>query len=558
LAITYLRPAPETRVVQFEVSVGEKVQPGHPAISPDGQYVAISAADQGLSRIWLRALNSRAMIPLPGTEGGQWPFWSPDSLQIGFSTETALKKISLAGGSPQTICNVPGTGTWSRDGVIIFSTPTEPGLYRVNAAGGEPKPLTTRDRSRQETEHDFTQFLPDGRRFIYQAGISTPENSGTYLGSLDSPEVKRIHDGVSLSVYAPPGFLIFNRGPSLMAQRFDLRKAELYGDPMLVAESVAAMFGNSPFGSFSVSGNGVLAYLPGFGSARTQLVWFDRTGRRLGTMAEPADYSNPAISPDQKMVAVGKRDPQTNTRDIWVIDLQRGASSRFTFDPSDDTNPAWSPDGTRIAFTSDRKGHRDIYVKPASGSGEEQLVLESSENKYVEDWSSDGQYLLWGTNTEERLFSFKEHKSLPLPKFTEDQGRFCPSRSGPPRWFAYTSGETGAPQVYVRSFAALSGSGGKWQISTGGGTEPFWRRDGNELFYLNGNKLICVEVNGDGESFQAGIPRQLFETPLPLLFARNRYVVTADGKRFLMTALVEEKRAASFTVVLNWPGLLKR
>jgi len=498
------------------------------------------------------------MIPVPGTEGGIWAFWSPDSRYIGFSTKTALKKISLAGGPPQTICNLPsGLATWNSDGVIIFSPPDVPGLYTISAEGGEPKPLTTCDRSRQETRHGFPQFLPGGRRFIYLAVSSKPENSGTYLRSLDSPKIKRILDGESYVVYSPPGFLVFNRGPHLMAQRFDVRRAELSGDAMLVAEYLATMFGTLK--RFSVSENGVLAYLPDAGSVRTELVWFDRAGRRLGAIAEPAQYSNPAISPDQKMVAVGKGDPQTRTRDIWVIDLHRGSSSRFTFDSSDDLNPAWSPDSTRIAFTSSRKGHRDIYVKPANGSGEEKLVLESNENKNVDHWSSDGQYLMYGGDPgiDERLFSMGEHKSIRLPKSTQAHGRFCPSANLTPRWFAYASGETGITQVYVRSFAgALSGTGGKWQISTLGGTEPYWRGDGKELYYLNGNKLMAVEVHPDGESFHAENPRQLFETPLPLP-ARNRYDVTADGRRFLINTPLEEKGRATFTVVLNWPALLK-
>jgi Tol biopolymer transport system component len=343
-----------------------------------------------------------------------------------------------------------------------------------------------------------------------------------------------------------------------MAQRFDVRKAEVFGDPMFVAESV---FSQTWFlhGTFSFSENGVLAYRPG-STERTQLVWFDRNGKRLKAVGEPAEYSNPALSPDQKRVALSIRDPQTNTRDIWIIDLERGTSSRLTFDPSDESNPTWSPDGTRIAFWSDRKGHRDIYVKQADGAGEEQLVSQASEDNNVEDWSSDGQYLFAGDGAE-WLFPFREGKARPFVRaqFGHDQYRFCPNGNAPPRWFAYRSDETGTTQVYVRTFAGtLSGSGGKWQISTDGGSEPFWRSDGKEIFYVNGNTLMAVEVNGDGESFRAGIPKVLFETPLPLPGPRrSRYDISSDGKRFLMT-VVAEPHNASFTVVLNWPALLKR
>jgi serine/threonine protein kinase len=573
----YLRPAPEARVVQFEVAPPQNDVSLWPAISPDGQHMAYSAKSTSTSPqvIFLRSLNSLDTNPLPGTEGEVDYSWSPDSSQIAFATASALKKINITGGAPQVICNHTARFiAWNRDGVILFWGGAGQGLFRVAAAGGEPKPVTKLDPTRQEIGHGFTQFLPDGRHFIYLGVSDKPENSGTYLGSLDSPEIKRIHDGKANTLYAQPGYLIFIRGTStdpvgpgsgtLTAQRFDIRRAELSGDPVVVADSVAAFQESSVlFGYFSVSQNGVLTYSPGSGPTRTQLAWFDRSGKRLGTLGEPADYTNPAVSRDQKMVAVGKVDPQTKTRDIWVNDLQRGTSSRLTFDPADDFNPTWSPDGARIAFSSDRKGHRDIYVKPASGVGEEQVLAESTEEKTVEDWSADGQYLVWGVDATgyEWLFSFRDHKILPFlqAKFLQDQCRFSPNRGGPPHWIAYASVETGARQVYVRSFAgALSGSGGKWQISTDGGSEPMWRGDSKELFYLNGNKLMAVEVNGDGESIRAGIPKELFEARLTPYQRRNRYIVTSDGKRFLMNALVEEQGHASIRVVLNWPGLLKR
>jgi eukaryotic-like serine/threonine-protein kinase len=376
LTIVYLRPTSEARVVQFEVSLGDKATSEWPTISPDGQYLAFGASDSPISasKIWLRPLSSFDTNPLPLTEGAM-PFWSPDAREIAFSTSTALKKISLSGGTSQTICNLPafGSGAWNRDGVIIFASGFHHPLYRVNAMGGEPKALTSLDRSRQEQLHIFPQFLPDGEHFIYLSESAKPENSGTYLGSLDSPKRKRIHDGLANAVYAPPGYLIFRTGTSLMARRFDFRRAEVSGDPLRLVDGVAT--GNPPFYSiFSVSENGILAYLSlSMLFDITELVWCDRTGRRLGTVASPAAYSNPAISPDHKKIAVAKWDTQTNTRDIWIIDFERRNSSRLTFDPADDTNPTWSPDGTRIAFSSNRKGHFDIYVKPASGVGDEHL-----------------------------------------------------------------------------------------------------------------------------------------------------------------------------------------
>ena len=516
--------------------------------------------------IFLHSLNSTVTNAVPGTEGAGDFSWSPDSRQIAFSTGSAFKRVNLSGGTPQTIWNQPASHiAWNRDDVILFSPGLNQPLFKVAAAGGEPKRVTRLDPSREEISHWFPRFLPDGRHFIYLAVSAKPENSATYLGSLDSPEVKRIYDGFINARFAPPGYLIFMRGPNLIAQRFSVRKGELYGDPVVVADSVATVISYwwyGVYGIFSVSDNGVLAYVPSSGLIRTQLVWFDRSGKRLGTLGDPADYTNPSISPDQKIIAVGKRDPQTKTRDIWVIDSQRGTSSRLTFDAGDHTNPIWSPDGKRIAFSLDRKGHRDIYVKAASGVGEEHVLLESVEDKSIEDWSEDGQYMVWGDDITryEWLFTLGDHKAVPLlqGKYLPDQVRFSPNRRGAPRWIAYSSPESGTKQVYVRDLkGVLSGSGGKWQISTEGGSEPSWRGDGGELFYLNGNKLMAVEVNGDGESFRAGIPKELFEVRLPSEQRRNRYLVTSDGKRFLMNVVLAEQNSASFRVVLNWPALLK-
>jgi len=562
----YLRPAPESRVVEFEVTLGDKTIYGDTfaILSPNGQYLAFTKGASDQPRIWLHSLNSMVTNPVPGTEGAYGLSWSPGSDEIAFSTSSGLKKVSIRGGTAQTICNLQSgldSVAWNRNNLILVPQPNQP-LYKVSAAGGEPKPLTTLDQSRQETGHSFPQFLPDGRHFIFLAVSAKPENTATYLGALDSPEVKRIHDGYAAVMYAPPGYLIFMRGQSLMAQRFDVRKGEASGDTMLLVDSLAAPFG--PYGFFWVSENGVLTYLPSSGALmRTQLMWFDRSGKRLATVGEPAVYTNPAISPDQKKLAVSKLDPQNKTREIWIVDFQRNSSSRFTFDPAEDTNPTWSPDGKRIAFTSNRKGHRDIYVKAASGVEEEQALVESMDEKSIEDWSDDGQYLVGGSLTTryEWLFSFKEHKIQPFlqGRFDQDQCRFSPNHGGPPRRFAYRSSETGAQQVYVRSFSgALSGSGGTWQISTSGGSEPMWRGDGKELFYLNGNKLMSVEVNGDGEAFQTGIPKELFEARLTPEQRRNRYIVTADGTRFLLNVLAEQQERASVRVVLNWPALLKR
>jgi Tol biopolymer transport system component len=561
-AVTRLDSPPQERAVQFELTV-----PGHPdaivpIVSPDGEYMAIPAVFEGnKAAIFLRPLNSPSIKVLAGTEGSFTAFWSPDSKQLAFASESGLKRISIAGGSAQTICKLPpdGRGDWSRDGEILFRPGGNQPLYRVSAAGGEPRPATKLDVSRQEIYHGLPQFLPDGRHFLYWAGSKNPENNSTYLASLDSPVVKRILVGNEAAYYSPPGYLTFTVGSRLAAQSFDTQHATLVGEPITITNT----FSNTG-GVFSVSSNGVLAYHtePPVG---TRLTWLDRNGKHLGTLGDIQDYTNPAISPDQKKVAVGIRDAKTQTRDIWIMDIQRGTNFRLTFDPAEDFSPTWSPDGSKIAFSSDRKGKSNIYLRAADGGGADELLAESGEDKRIGDWSGDGQLLLYDIGPAEEfhegLFSFRDRKLAPLKsdKFMEEQGRFCPNGGAKPRWFAYTSSETGGRQVYVQSVdGALAGRGARLQISNSGGMEPFWRGDGKELFYLNANKLMAVDVNGAGETFQAGVPKELFEAPFVTdLIKRNRYDVTRDGKRFLVITPADEKQEQKITVIVNWPALLK-
>ncbi len=565
LAFVHFREKPaEGQSVRFQVPVPDRVTLDSfdvAVLSPNGRYLVFSGTESGNKpHLWLHSLDSLSTQPLLNTEGAYFPFWSPDSRFVGFFGGGKLKKIDVSGGAPETLCDAGefvGGGSWNQEGVILF-VPQEGSLHRVSAVGGEAKPTLDLDKARKETGHLWPHFLPDGRHFLY---LSSSAGKGViYVASLDSKETQPLISVESNVSYTPPGFLIYGRQETLMAQPFDAGKLRITGDPFPVAQGVQRM--PIPGSLFSISQNGVLAYRSAGSSNSTQLAWYSREGKRLVTVGEPADYTNPAISPDQKRVAVGIGDPQTKTRDIWVIDLQRGGTSRLTFDPGDDRNSTWSPDSLRIAFTSNRKGRHDIYVKPASGAGEEQILLQSSEDKAVEDWSPDGQYLAYATDPSngEFLFSLRENKVAPLlpEKNPNAQVRFCPTRGSMPRWFAYASNESGRLEVYVRTFAGVpSVSGGKWQISTHGGSEPIWRGDGKELFYANGNKLMAIDVNPDGESFEKGIAKELFEAPLALE-RRSNYAVSADGKRFLLNVRVEDKATAQFTVMLNWRAGLKK
>ncbi len=394
------------------------------AVSPDGRRVAFVAETvDGRQSIWIRKVDGLAAEPLPGSDNGLSPFWSPDSRFLAFFAEGQLKKIEISGGPAQVVCETTAGigGTWNNQGTIVFAAGAAPVLHQVPDGGGTPTAITSLDATRQETGHVWPSFLPDGKHFLYLSNAPQRINRSVLIGSLGSSSTTRLPSVHSRAVYGSPGILLFAIDTALMAQAFDLENFALTGPPMSVAQGVR-MTDQTGYSVFSVSGNGVLAYQVGDVGFSTQLVWFDRTGTRLSALAPPGEYSNPSLSPDGMRVAAGVRDPQTMTRDIWVFDVTRGTASRLTFDASDDLNPAWSPDGTRVVFTSDRKGQRDIYAKAVNGIGQDELVFESSEQKSVNDWSADGRYVLYDSGAVGGLTTtslsaiplFGDRKSFPL------------------------------------------------------------------------------------------------------------------------------------------------
>lgn len=541
--------------ISFDIPTVTAPSPLQIALSPSGSHVAtITASDKG-GVLWIRAMEQLNGMTVPGTEGAQFPFWSPDGRFIAFFADGKLKKVDIFGAPPLTLCDAASGrgGTWNGDGVIVFA-PSDGPLFRVPAAGGPPAPLTELDPSRQETAHRHPYFLPDGNHFLYLAVAARPENTGIYVASLDSKDRKFLVSTALKAMFAAPNHLLFMRHGTLMAQQFDPNSLELAGEPFPIAEGVGINLGNSVAG-FTVSDNGILAYRTG-GAVNSYLAWSDRDGKNIGTLG-PAAYESPALSPDQQYIAVGRNDSAGG--DIWILDLLRGPVTRFTFDPGRDAAPVWSPDGSRIVFQSNRSGTTDLYQKVSSGVGEEELLLKSDHVKTPDDWSADGRFLLYrdlDPKTQTDLWVLPmtgEKKPEPVVRspFTDFQGRFSPDG----RWIAYVSNESGREQVYVTGFPSATR---RIQISTAGGYQPRWRRDGKELFFFvfdaaRGAMAVDITVSSDG-TLKAGIPHALFAVnPVSNIVNRNAWEVTPDGQRFLIhTAQTQTTSVSPITVVVNW------
>lgn len=533
-------------------------------VSPDGRMLAfVAATPEGKTMLYMRQLASGEPVLLPGTEGAYYPFWSYDSKWICFfsSVTGKLKKVDISGNPPVTICDAPNSrgGSWGSKDMIIFSSGPASPLSSVFASGGSPVFLTTIDTSRNESSQRWPQFLPDGKHFLYFSRTASfgaeAEGDAIMVGSLDGGPGKLVLNSSSNAVYAS-GYILFMRGASVLAQRFDPGDRSVSGDAVAVAEGVINDPGFS-LGVFSASQNGILAYQTGVGLAGARMVIVDRQGKALNYIDDIIEHFWMRISPDEHRIALGIFEPKSRTQNLWMYDLVRGGRTRFTSGLSPDVDPVWSPDGKQIAHVA-LSAHSTftVHVRPASGGGSDEVIFESKNNLRTTDWSPDGSTLCltqYSSQTQGDLLIISMNREKKMQTFVqtaynEEDGRFSPDG----RWIAYSSNETGQTEVYIRPYP---GPGTPIKISPTGGAAPCWRHDGRELFYVsNDNKMMSIDIRSTASSLEGGTVRELFpRTPI-----MEAYDAFPDGKRFLINRVIEPTQTDPVTIVVNWTQKLKK
>src|SRR5579863_1587980 len=512
----------------------------------------------GKAPLWVRSLDALTAQPLAGTEGAAFPFWSPDSRSIAFFADGRLKRMDASGGPAITLADASAGrgGSWSRDGVIVFAASTFGPLLRVSSAGGASSPL-------KAVQGRLPWFLPDGRHFLYQV---QPGNSVIRVASLDGGETKMVTEAGSNALYAQ-GYLLFLREGTLMTQPFDPKRLVTTGEAVPVAEQIQRVLNTGTVGVFSVSETGMLTYRSGAGFGGLHLTWFDRSGKQGVAVGEPADIFAFNFSPDRKSLAAAIQETSNVSVNIWTYDVSRGLRTRLTFDPANDNNPVWSPDGRSIAFRSNQKGHFDLYRKSANGAGSEELLYADNLEKSPTSWSADGKFLLYLTGVVRSAFVgaggdlwalplTPQRPGDPLKPFLLSQGpfnAFDAQFSPDSRWIAYVSNESQRAEIYVTPFPPpASGVGGKRQVSSAGGILPRWRQDGKEIFYMGPDgQLMAAEVQAKGGALEVGQVRPLFRA-IGMMQSNPLYDVSADGQHFLLRTFPEQKTGDPLTLVQDW------
>ena len=531
------------------------------SISPDGSRIVFNEFEsqtQGRSVLYVRRLDSLESTMLPGTQGANFPAWSPDNRSITFFSEDKLRRMDIGGGPPVILCDAPRPrgATWSRNGTILFASKGR--LMRVPASGGIPQAVIDDD---SDPERGQPQFLPDGDHFLYiwNGGSATPQ-LGVYASSLSRPDRPSFIVATgSRAMYVPPlheplGRLLYVRGDTLLTQPYDLDRLRVEGEATRIADGIATRT-TVREASFYASDTGVLAYSTGMTAPRSTLQWIDRSGTVVGEAAPEDNYSSLRLSPDGTRVAIGRRNA-AGFDDQWVLDLVRGGATRLTFDPGRETYPVWSADGAQIAFAANPAGTYQVYRMPAEGGGKQQQLTNLSGIRSIDDWSRDGRVILFsrsGARTGADIWALPMSATAePVPVVetpaNEDEVRFSPDS----KWIAYTSDQSGRVEVYVQGYPT---PGERIQISTNGGARPLWRRDGRELFFFDGRAIAAAEIRVIAGRIESGAIRSLF--PFAMLEGiAAPYDISLDGRRFLALVAAPAHGDAGFTVLTNWQTTL--
>jgi serine/threonine-protein kinase len=538
------------------------------ALSPNGTHLVYVARQGGTQQLYLRALDSLESKPIPGTEGSVNPFFSPDGQWVGFFTGGTLKKVSVSGGAALLLSDAaqPFGASWGSRGMIALATTGAGVLLQVPDTGGMPHPLTHFEKG--ENAHRWPEFLPGGTAVLFTAGMSGPRftNEQVAVQLIGTGERRNLVQGAMYPRYAPSGHLVYAQGGILIAVPFDPQRLAVTGAAVPVVEGVlqSSVSGATQY-NFSTTGS--LVYVSGGlqSTAQSRLVWVSRNGTEQPLATPVHAYVFPRLSPDGRRIALSIQEKEMQ---IWLYDLSRETLTRLTFEGNTNLNPVWTPDGKRLAFTSNKEGALNPFWQLTNGSGELERLNASEYVQVPMSWSPDGQLLafieinpttgfdIWALRMSGPLpGSGQVRKAEPFLRtpFSESAPRFSPDG----RWLVYISNESGRNEVYVQPYP---GPGGKWQISTEGGTEPVWNPSGRELFYRSGDKMMAVDITTQ-PGFAAGKPRTLFEgqyVPTPL--TAPYYDISPDGQRFLMLKPVEHAETAptQINVVLNWFEELKQ
>jgi Tol biopolymer transport system component len=561
-ALMLLRRPEPARVMRFEVTAPlGTTAPNWPRLSPDGRMLAFLAGDStGTPSIWVRPIDALEAHPLSGTQGAQRPFWSPDSRFLAYFIGGKLHKVPVAGGPPVTLAEAASgsDGSWGAGDLILFDAGLTDSIFGVPASGGQPRPITRIDHKAGETNHGWPYFLPDGKHFLFVGYVGNQQTGTIKLGAVGSNDVRTLGTTDGRVEYAPQGFIVFPREGTLMAQRLDAGAGKAVGDAVPVGENLSMGAGN---GEFSVSPAGLLAYVSGSARALTQLRWFDRNGRAVGDAGPPGEYRDVALSPDGSRIAVTIFDGAKQKDDLWVRQIARGVTSRLTFDEGDVLNPVWSPDGERVAYSCNHTQIFRTFIRLASGVGDaDSLVSLGSDPSGPTSWSNDGRTMAvrlrdatnnWDVWQVPLQAGAKPLRFVATPA-ADSWGEFSPDG----RWIAYASTQSGRAEVFVQ---AANGAGGKWQVSTAGGTKPWWRADGRELFYQTIDLGLVAAPVTAGASFEVGTPVPLFQLSLANgRYDGRRWVPSADGQKILVNTPMQGPERTRFTVVTNWATELKR